>query len=559
MSAAARSRDTKSSDSSPARDRASAPLVPAGSAEHLQHVLGNRTIQKLVHGGFRVASREHPLEREARTVAEGRPAPASTIETHPIGGGAPIDPALRGVLERHSGRELGAVRMHHDPAAAAALNARAFTAGSDIVLGHGAPDLRLLVHEAAHVGRSGVPLIFRQTAQELIDEYNGGTLNDVSLASRLATLARSGRPQLVQQVLPAVGYFGRDDVIMYMLSVLTVPQLIAIGASSEGQALLRYMRDELGAGWTADSEASKMLLINAVLGDAIARNRWNRERIEAFVGNDLEKLAAMFDDAEIVDDGSVAGRLEAILSVTRHLVIPGLQTGISFSDTGFRGTRDPNGPGFRDPHPSSQNQPGHFLTAVGMMFHPDLVSRRIPLWGATVRELVGAPATMSDEEVALRLTIGHEKAPDPPGGMDVALSILFVGVAEDLLGDAPEGETEEERDRRVGDAMLNETERRIRQIIAAFTAQFRATTDADIAAWNETLGRIGTDPAANTAAIEGPDSPLNRIAVDPAMRGNSRQDLRLSLMGWRLGQMIRHGDFATNRAVAAWIRANLGT
>jgi hypothetical protein len=557
MSAPARSRDSKSS-APPPHDHASAPLIPSGPIEHLQHVLGNRTIQKLAHGGFRVASHDHPLEREGRAVAGGRPSPETTIETHPLGGGAPIDPALRVVLERQAGRELGGVRVHHDPAAADALRARAFTAGSDIVLGGARPDLRLLVHEATHAGRARVPLILRQTAQELIDDYNADSDGEVTLGVRLASLTREGRFALVREVLGLVGYFDRDDVIFNMFEVLTVAQVIAIGRSTFGQSLLEYLRGELRSGWMAESEATKSLLISAVLGNRSARNTWNRERIETFAGSDLARLAAMFEDPVIVDDGTVQGRLESILSVTQHLVIPGLQTGIEFSDTGFRGTRDPSGPGFRDPHPTSQNQPGHFLTAVGMRFQPELVSRPIPLWGSTVRDLVGAPETMSDEDVALRLTIGHEKAPDPPGGLDVALSILFAGAVEEYLAPAPEDETEEERDRRVGDAMVNETERRIRQIIAAFTAQFRATTDDDIAAWNETLGRIGTDAVANTAAIEGPGSPLDRIAVDPALRGNSRQDLRLSLMGWRFGQMIRNGDFANNAAVAAWIRANLG-
>lgn len=492
---------------------------------------------------------------------------SKTPETaQPAGGevsaprGAPLDPAVRGVLEPQVGRDLRGVRVHHDPVATDALQARAFTAGSDIVFGTTKPDWRLLAHEAAHAGAAGTqPLIFRQTAEEIVALYD---LNDVIdktlLAIRLARMASDGEYALATEVIGLIGYFDRDDVCASMLEVLLVSQLIAMGRSEAGRGLLQTIRGELQGGWTDEEEGSKSLLLGAVLGVGVTRNIWNRERIGQIEGDDLQRLAGMFDDQQIVDDGTVAGRLDAILDVTSHMVIPGLQTGIEFSDTGFRGTRDPNGPGFRDPHRSSQNQPGHFLTAVGLLFRPEIVSRPIPLWGATIRDLVHAPRAMSDEEVALRLTIGHEKAPDPPGGLEAAVSILMAGLAEDWFGHAPEGETEEERNQRVGRALEHETRRRIRQIIAAFTAQFNATTDADIAAWNETLGRIGMDTAANAAAVEGPGSPLEGISINPALRGNSRQDLRLSLMGWRLGQMIRDGAFADNHDVAAWIRANLG-
>ena len=139
----------------------------------------------------------------------------------------------------------------------------------------------------------------------------------------------------------------------------------------------------------------------------------------------------MFEDDEVIDDGTVAGRLQSILGATGHLVVPGLQTGIDFQDTGFAGNQEPNGPGFRDPHPSSRNQVGHFLTAVGLQFSPAVVSRPIPFFG-TIRQMVQAPPTMSDADVALRLTIGHEKAPDPNGTM-AAIDVLLTGELEDLL------------------------------------------------------------------------------------------------------------------------------
>src|SRR5262249_53743522 len=156
-------------------------------------------------------------------------------------------------------------------------------------------------------------------------------------------------------------------------------------------------------------------------------------------------------------------------------------------------------------------------------FSPEIVSRRIPVFG-TVREMVGAPSRMADADVALRLTIGHEKSGDPNGSADVLVNVLLAGGFR--LASVPDPFS--------ALSAAAEGERQVREIIAAFRAQFAATTDADIAAWNDALARFQTDGT----GLEGPDSPLNRISVNPALKGNSRQDLRLSLVGYALGQMI---------------------
>lgn len=76
------------------------------------------------------------------------------------GGGAPLPSPDRAFMERRFGRDFSRVRLHTGAEAAgtaAALGARAFTRGHDVVLGAsahrpgGAPDRRLLAHELAHV------------------------------------------------------------------------------------------------------------------------------------------------------------------------------------------------------------------------------------------------------------------------------------------------------------------------------------------------------------------------------------------------------------------------
>jgi Domain of unknown function (DUF4157) len=517
----------------------------------LQRGAGNQAIQKLFGAEgqvLRVAQPSEASEQEAREASE-----------NPVAAGLPEPPQ--------------GVRLHHDAEAAKSahrVGARAYTVGRDIVFAEGqyAPHTRegakLLAHELAHAVQPSTagsePVLHRETAREVVAAYETDyvvttSLDEEGLALRVLGIVRAGRYAFATDVLMEVGWVDRDDVVDEMMPSLTVLELIRIGQSEEGKSLLGTMKQALASGWTTSGEADKVTLIEAILEDGAGRVIWNTDRIEVIkrgAGTDLEALAQLFEDNQIIDDGTVTGRLQSILKATEHLIIPGLQTGISFGDTGFRGEPTPTGSGFRDPHPSSANQVGHFLTAVGLVFTPAVVSRSIIGFGS-IRKLVHAPASMSDSEVALRLTIGHEKAPDPNSSAQVFFNLAATWAIESF-DEGPEGETEEERDQRIDEAVADELDRQIRAIIAAFRRQFQACTDADVAAWNEALASYRSDPA----SLERPGNALDRIAVDPRMRGNSRQDLRLSLVGWVLGEKLRGGDYADRAAVAAWIRTNLG-
>ena len=283
-------------------------------------------------------------------------------------------------------------------------------------------------------------------------------------------------------------------------------------------------------------------------------------QLGAIAPTDLAALALMFEDDAIADDGTVAGRLQVILAATERRSVPGLHTAIPFSDSGFRGDRKPGGAGFRDPWASSRNQVGHFLTAVRLQAAPGVVSRPLPLLGS-VRALVGAPQAMADAEVALRLAIGHEKATDPPDGMAAAMAALEAGLAAYKAALAQElvGATVW---RRVLAAIGAEAVRQVALILGAFRAQFKATSARDMAAWREALRLISgpgiaLDRTTVRRALEGPRSPLRSIRLGSG-EGNSLQDLRLTLIGWRLGQLIGSGAFTDRREVAAWLRRTLG-
>lgn len=122
------------------------PELPGGAVLpllDLQATAGNAAVNRMVDGAG---------ERSADTgIAERIQAAA--------GRGFPLPTQPRRHLERELGADLGAVRVHHDQAAdslARAVQAQAFTTGSDIFLRTGAYNpstpggLHLLAHEAVH-------------------------------------------------------------------------------------------------------------------------------------------------------------------------------------------------------------------------------------------------------------------------------------------------------------------------------------------------------------------------------------------------------------------------
>ncbi|MCP4123236.1 MAG: DUF4157 domain-containing protein, partial [Bacteroidetes bacterium] len=491
--------------------------------------------------------------------------PVNTIK-HPSSG-TPLQENIRLQVEPVLQSDLTHVRVHSDSKAnqaAQSINAKAFTHQNHIWLGKGQnqSDLELIAHEAAHVTQQqgqgnnhpvDLPFVQRKTAQQVIDEFTnmgGFNLREDALGSELARLAQAGQYGFVMEIINTLNWTNRDDVASEMMSSLSTTDLIRFARNESGVAMLQTMNNVITEWWgfVSGDERDMGRLLRAVIGHEPERELWNWEiirEIKEETSNDLEALAVIFESDLIVDDGTINSRFQVILSATEHLLIPGLQTGIDFGDTGLA-------PEFQDPHPSSRNQVGHFLTAAGLQFSPGVVSQNIPVFGR-IRDMVNAPESMSDEEVALRLTIGHEKAPDPNGRMS-ALMIVLRGVGEYVLGGS-EDETEEEQNERIARAFTEETEQQISLIIGAFRMQFHATTDEDIEAWNNAIESLGTRDILNRSAIE--DS-LSRIAINPELRGNSREDLRLSLIGWRMGQMISNNEFTSRAEIATWIRNNLG-
>jgi hypothetical protein len=122
----------------------------------------------------------------------------------------------------------------------------------------------------------------------------------------------------------------------------------------------------------------------------------------------VEALALMLTDGQLEDDGTVSGRVRAILMATEHPFVLGLHTGAKIGLTGFRQE-------YEDPWKQSADQVGHFLTAVRLAFDPRfLVLPVFPLvlggWG--------------HQDRALRLMVGHEKAADPAAIDQISLRVI---------------------------------------------------------------------------------------------------------------------------------------
>lgn len=182
---------------------------------------------------------------------------------------------------------------------------------------------------------------------------------------------------------------------------------------------------------------------------------------------------------------------------------------------------DEGGP-WHDTDPGPTKQMGHFLTAVSLGFDPETAYDNVSFLFETHKFETSSPSEqlnysppVNAEEFALNLIVGHE-----------------------MLGD----------------------QRHIFQAVS-IPAQYNITT-AD--ARNGFLNAVEYDRQGNTTlrdeqlrAILIATDP--RFASDDAIQGatrvgNSMQDMRNSVKGWRFGQETRNGPIQTRQEAANWLR-----
>jgi len=264
-----------------------------------------------------------------------------------------------------------------------------------------------------------------------------------------------------------------------------------------------------------------------------------RETIEYIISSSSDSATALIDLFEtnrLPDTSPYSGltsaqyRLEMILSATRSSF--NVHFAINFCDTGFREE-------LRDQKlydnvwntPAVANQVGHFLTAVSLGYAPETSFFSSPL----VRPLFeGRPAMwkrLGDVDYIARLLIvGHEKLGD------YAVDYESLGTDERALSDVIEGPPNQYRQ------YLKGTE----EDVALFDAAVIVDRQGDSLKRDEFLERI-----LNSGS---PQDWRQR-------RGNSMEDLRLSVKGWRLGNMVAGDDGESQlmhrHNVANWLRINI--
>ena len=219
---------------------------------------------------------------------------------------------------------------------------------------------------------------------------------------------------------------------------------------------------------------------------------------------DLEFLARLFEDDRISDTGTgnaLVNRLNAILDASSD----GSNNGVTHFSGIFAGVTDLGfRKAFKDPFPGkSDNQVGHFTTAVDMGFRPQ---RTVALVPKAIRDLIDPGTGFPVEQIiCMRLIVGHEQVAD--------------------------------------DSTL------------AFERQALSPNEKEVRQFFDATGAVSASPFQSL----GP----SRILLAPIRvgtgQGNSFQDLHLSLFGFKFGTMIRIGTMDSRGDAAEWIRTNLGT
>jgi hypothetical protein len=130
---------------------------PVGRAQTHPHAAGTPnwllTMQRAVGNAAvaRTLEQRRQSHHEPRNGAAARRSVLHDVLRSP---GRPLDDSLRQEMQARLGADLNDVRVHTGGAAqrsAAELNARAYTAGHHVVLGHGGADKCTLAHELTHV------------------------------------------------------------------------------------------------------------------------------------------------------------------------------------------------------------------------------------------------------------------------------------------------------------------------------------------------------------------------------------------------------------------------
>jgi hypothetical protein len=191
--------------------------LPDGSSQaravnQLQSNYGNSYVRRMIQrkcdcGTCPNCSEKKPIERELshkiQRQGEGQISAVPAAVGPAIqrsGGGSPLSPATRSMMESRFGEDFGDVRIHDDGGAneaAGEINAQAFTTGSDIYLGRGrspteSPESqKLIAHELTHVVQQRQGAVGGASSKPVIDAPGDSFEREADAA---ATSVMAGNP-----------------------------------------------------------------------------------------------------------------------------------------------------------------------------------------------------------------------------------------------------------------------------------------------------------------------------------------------------------------------------
>lgn len=202
-------------------------------------------------------TRTEALQRTARATPSASPGPAAaaspvTADVDPfalhLGAGEALPAAERAAMEKSFGVDLSAVRVHDDDAAhaaAAALEARAFANGNDVVFGAGQRadgGAALLAHEVAHVvasgGARGATVATDDAHEAAADDAAAAVTagRSVAIGPAPAAVRRSPLPQALHQPMARLHLFATDSLPAVDGVLRAEAELVPSGQAPEGFA-----------------------------------------------------------------------------------------------------------------------------------------------------------------------------------------------------------------------------------------------------------------------------------------------------------------------------------
>jgi RHS repeat-associated protein len=274
-------------------------------------------------------------------------------------------------------------------------------------------------------------------------------------------------------------------------------------------------------------------------------NRIIRKDSSGHVHGGFDSLIKLFETDELNPydppaSNTARARLELVLNITNKPtagVDVGNQFAIDFTTCGLREEYNDEWLYRRywkqnPDDPNVGNQVGHFLTAVHLGYNPSFLALDNSLGGIRslfqpslyARQILNVPTDEPLDVTAKRLIVGHEKVADPD----------------------PANNSIEDTGRNVNN----------------YRPQYQSATAIDVG-WFDAA--VQYDRSGDTL---GTVWALAKILVSPRPqdwgRGNSLQDLRLSLKGWRLGRAVAGKDVdqgektLTSRGeIATWLRMQI--